>query len=158
MKRANGAGTSLKFLTSLEQMTSQNTIVLSADDSVSPKPALMKRLSFLDRFLSLWILLAMVGGALLGIYYEPVRLVLDGSKIDGVSLPVFIGLVLMLYPVFCKVHYENLGKIIEHKQSGRYILFSLVLNWIVCPLFMSALAWATLPDLPEYRTGVLLIG
>ena len=118
----------------------------------------IKRLSVVDRFLSLWILLAMVGGTLIGVYIPTFKSILDTSKVAQVSLPVFLGLLLMLYPVFCKVRYEELSILLSHRNSSTYLGFSFVLNWIICPLVMTALAWACLPDLPDYRTGILLIG
>jgi ACR3 family arsenite transporter len=118
----------------------------------------VKRLSVLNRFLSLWILVAMVGGTLIGVYIPTFRNILNTSKFDQVSLPVLLGLLLMLYPVFCKVRYEELNILLSHRNSTKYLAFSFVLNWLICPLVMAALAWACLPDLPEYRTGILLIG
>ena len=123
---------------------------------INPEP--IKKLSILDRFLSLWIILTMISGTLLGIYVPSVHRILDGVQVVGVSIPIFLGLLLMLYPVFCKVNYERLPLLLKGEKQSHFILFSLVMNWIVCPLLMAALAWATLPDLPHYRTGVLLIG
>lgn len=117
------------------------------------------KLSLLDRFLSLWILLAMVGGTLLGIYVPGLRNALDTTRVvDQVGLPVFLGLLLMLYPVFCKVRYENLYLFLQHPNCGKYMFFSFILNWIICPFLMTGLAWACLPDLADYRTGVIIIG
>ncbi|KAJ3335105.1 hypothetical protein HDU91_002355, partial [Kappamyces sp. JEL0680] len=116
-------------------------------------------LGFLDRFLSLWILLAMVGGTLVGVYSPGVKDVLNAAiVVDQVSLAVFLGLFLMLYPVFCKVQYEELSGILQSRLSVSYLITSLLLNWVVCPLLMAGLAWAFLPDLPAYRVGVMLIG
>ncbi|KAJ3325183.1 hypothetical protein HDV06_004973 [Boothiomyces sp. JEL0866] len=139
---------------------SQNTIpeivVLQQEKAKDESP--LRKLSFLDRYLSLWIILAMVIGTLLGVYVPDFRNILNTTQIENVSLPVFIGLLLMLYPVFCKVRYEELHYIAGKKESISYILFSLVTNWIICPLIMAGLAWACLPDLPQFRVGVLMIG
>ncbi|KAJ3271526.1 hypothetical protein HDV01_006577 [Terramyces sp. JEL0728] len=138
-----------------ESTIGEESIVLQLEKrEVSPLP----QLSFLDRFLSLWIILAMILGTILGVYIPSFRTILDTTHIENVSLPVFIGLLLMLYPVFCKVRYEELHCIIGKKESISYILFSLIANWIVCPFLMVGLAWACLPDLPQFRVGVLMIG
>ncbi|KAI8895656.1 sodium bile acid symporter family-domain-containing protein [Globomyces pollinis-pini] len=116
------------------------------------------KLSLFDQYLTLWILLTMLIGTLLGVYIPGLRNTLDVSKIANVSLPVFIGLLLMLYPVFCKVKYEHLGTMLSHKTAIPYLSFSALMNVVICPLFMIALAWATLFDLPNFREGVILIG
>lgn len=100
----------------------------------------------------------MVGGTLLGVYAPDVRNALNTTQVANVSMPVFIGLMLMLYPVFCKVKYEDLKILMSSKHNLPFISFSLVMNWIVCPLFMTGLAWLTLFDLPGYREGVILVG
>jgi ACR3 family arsenite transporter len=100
----------------------------------------------------------MVCGTLLGIFVPGLQEALNSNQIDSVSLPVFIGLLLMLYPVFCKVKYEELIQINKTKKYLQYLVVSMVLNWLVCPLVMAGLAWITLLDLPDYRIGVLLIG
>ena len=145
----------------LTQIMSTATFVLQSDQNLVVEEEgqiIQKRLSWLDRFLSLWIMLAMVSGTLVGIYIPAFREILNTSKVDQVSLPVFIGLLLMLFPVFCKVRYEDLLSLLSHRRSGHYLLYSFILNWILCPFFMTGLAWLCLPDLPDYRTGVILIG
>ena len=117
-----------------------------------------KHLGFLDTFLSLWIILAMVGGVLVGVYIPSFQNILNTSTIDNVSLPVFIGLLLMLYPVFCKVKYEQLHLLVGNRVGLPYIAFSILLNWFICPFIMAGLAWLTMPDLPHFRIGVILIG
>ena len=141
---------------SQQTIETENPVVLCDIEITENK--VEKKLSFLDKFLSLWILLAMVSGTLLGYYLPSFRNILNVTKVFDVSLPVFIGLLLMLYPVFCKVKYEELLQIFKERNNVSYLLFSLVMNWIICPLIMTALAWICLPDLPHYRTGVLLIG
>ncbi|KAF9981557.1 hypothetical protein BGZ65_003808 [Modicella reniformis] len=115
-------------------------------------------LSFIDTFLPLWIIVCMVGGVLIGYYVPNVEAVLDGAKFADVSLPIAIGLLIMMYPVFCRIKYEELPELFKGRFMRNQILFSLVVNWIVAPLFMVSLAWMTLPDLPDYRSGVILIG
>jgi len=113
------------------------------------------RLSTLDRFLPLWIGLAMVAGIVLGRIIPDLDDALDNVKIDTVSLPIALGLLLMMYPVLAKVKYSRLGHVVA---DTRTLVVSLVLNWIVGPALMFALAWVMLPDLPEYRTGLIVVG
>jgi ACR3 family arsenite transporter len=113
------------------------------------------RLRTLDRLLPLWILLAVALGLLVGRLAPGVAPALDAAQVSGVSLPIAIGLFLMMYPVLARVRYADLGRL---RQRGRLFGVSLVLNWVVGPLLMFALAWVFLPDLPEYRTGLILIG
>ncbi|KAI8622402.1 arsenite efflux protein-like protein [Chytriomyces sp. MP71] len=125
--------------------------------STSPQTVLRK-LSWLDRLLPINILIAMVIGTLIGHYVPNAATTLSSGSIAGVSAPIFVGLLVMMYPVLCKVRYEILPSLLKDASSIKVILFSLVLNIIVAPLIMTALAWATLPDLPHERTGVILIG
>jgi len=113
------------------------------------------RLSVLDRFLPLWILLAMAVGVGLGAAAPGMKDVFDALRIGTVSLPIAIGLLWMMYPVLAKVKYEQLGKITQAKQQFGV---SLTLNWIIGPALMFILAWIFLPDLPGYRTGLIIIG
>ncbi len=114
-----------------------------------------QRLSTIDRFLPVWIVAAMVLGILLGRVFPDIGDALDRVKIAGVSLPIAIGLLWMMYPVLAKVRYEALGRF---STQGKLFAISTVLNWIVGPILMFALAWIFLPDLPEYRNGLILIG
>lgn len=113
-----------------------------------------RRLSTLDRYLPAWIGLAMVTGLLLGRLLPGLDDTLDRVKIDTVSLPIAIGLLAMMYPVLAKVRYGRIGGEIE----PRSLTLSLVLNWVVGPALMFALAWIFLPDLPAYRTGLIIVG
>lgn len=113
------------------------------------------KLSLLDRFLPLWIFLAMGLGVALGRFFPSLGPVLDAVKVSGVSLPIAIGLFFMMYPVLAKVRY---GKLRGVGANGRLFGTSLLLNWVLGPLLMFALAWLLLPDLPHYRTGLVLIG
>jgi len=129
--------------------------------SATPAPAaaidgpILKRLSTLDRFLPLWIFGAMALGILLGRVYPDLGAVLDRVQLAGVSVPIAIGLLWMMYPVLAKVRYESIG---AHARDTRLLGTSLVLNWVLGPLVMLGLAWLFLPDLPEYRNGLVLIG
>ncbi len=113
------------------------------------------RLSTLDRFLPLWIFAVMGLGLWLGYSYPDVMKVLDSVQIDTVSLPIAIGLLWMMYPVLARVKYEELSRI---RGTGKVFAVSLIENWLIGPALMFALAWVFLPDLPEYRTGLILIG
>lgn len=113
------------------------------------------RLSTLDRFLPFWIGLAMAVGLVLGNVFEDLDDWLDTVKIDSVSLPIALGLLLMMYPVLAKVKYRSIGTVVTDRRS---LVMSLVLNWLVGPALMFALAWVMLPDLPEYRTGLIVVG
>jgi arsenite transporter len=113
------------------------------------------RLSTLDRFLPVWILAAMAAGLLLGRTVSGLDDALDAVKIGSVSLPIAVGLLLMMYPVLAKVRYTELGTVTSDR---RLLVLSLVLNWIVGPALMFALAWLLLPDLPAYRTGLIIVG
>ena len=119
------------------------------------EPAVIARLSPLDRLLPLWIAAAMVAGIALGRVFPDLNRVLNRVAIHGTSLPIAIGLLLMMYTVLAKVRYREIGQITSDR---RMIAASLVLNWLVGPAVMFALAWALLPDQPAYRTGVILVG
>ncbi|MGI8483091.1 MAG: ACR3 family arsenite efflux transporter [Thermomicrobiales bacterium] len=113
------------------------------------------RLSLVDRFLPLWIFMAMALGVGLGRVFPDLGDLLGRVKVAGVSLPIALGLLWMMYPVLAKVRYESLGRF-----SGQRRLFgiSVLLNWIIGPFLMFALAWIFLPDMPGYRNGLILIG
>lgn len=115
----------------------------------------LRRLSFLDRFLPVWIVAAMVAGLALGAVLPGLRAVLDSVRIGQVSLPIALGLLLMMYPVLAKVRYDRLDTVTRDRRT---MVLSLVLNWLVGPALMFALAWLMLPDLPEYRTGLIIVG
>ncbi|MER2133891.1 MAG: ACR3 family arsenite efflux transporter [Arthrobacter sp.] len=113
------------------------------------------RLSTLDRFLPVWIVAAMAAGLLLGRFVPGIGAALDSVKVAGVSLPIAVGLLVMMYPVLAKVRYNETGKVVSDR---RLMITSLILNWVAAPAFMFALAWIFLPDLPEYRTGLIIVG
>lgn len=118
-------------------------------------PKLTAKLSLLDRFLPIWIFAAMALGVGLGRVYPAIGPALDAVKVGGVSLPIAIGLFWMMYPVLAKVRYGKLGSV---GANTKLFTASLVFNWILGPILMFALAWLFLPDLPHYRTGLVLIG
>jgi ACR3 family arsenite transporter len=128
--------------------------VSSTAPSIAPT-RLSARLSFLDRFLPVWILLAMGLGLGLGRLWPGLGAALNRVQVAGVSVPIAIGLFWMMYPVLAKVRYETVG---QHVRDTRLLGTSLVLNWMIGPLLMFALAWVFLSDLPEYRNGLILIG
>ena len=122
-------------------------------DHVEPVVA---RLSILDRFLPVWIVLAMALGLVLGRAIPSLNTHLDAVQVtSGTSLPIFVGLLVMMYPVLAKVRYDELGTVTRDRRT---LVSSLVLNWVIGPLVMFTLAWLMLPDLPAYRTGLILVG
>jgi arsenite transporter len=121
----------------------------------TPSDPVLQRLSTLDRFLPVWIVAAMAPGCCsAGLVARAGRRTGRGEGRD-VSLPIAIGLLLMMYPVLAKVRYNELDRVTGDR---RLLLASLALNWILGPALMFALAWLLLPDLPEYRTGLIIVG
>ena len=116
---------------------------------------LTTKLSVIDRFLPLWIFVAMGLGVGLGRVHPAIGPALDTVKVGGVSLPIAFGLFWMMYPVLAKVRY---GKLRSVGANTRLFTTSLVLNWVLGPILMFVLAWLLLPDHPHYRTGLILIG
>jgi ACR3 family arsenite transporter len=121
---------------------------------ITSEPALA-RLSVVDRFLPVWILAAMALGLGLGRWIPDLNDWLDTVKIGSVSLPIALGLLAMMYPVLAKVRYSQIGEIATDRKL---MITSLVLNWLIGPALMFSLAWLLLADLPEYRTGLIIIG
>lgn len=116
---------------------------------------LTARLSTLDRLLPVWIGAAMAAGLLLGRLVPGIGTAISAVQIDGISLPIAIGLLVMMYPVLAKVRYDRLDAV----TRDRKLLFAaLFLVWVVGPALMFSLAWLFLPDLPEYRTGIIIVG
>jgi ACR3 family arsenite transporter len=113
------------------------------------------RLSTLDRLLPLWIGLAMAAGLTLGRIIPGLGDALSAVQLDGISLPIAAGLLIMMYPVLAKVRYDRLDAVTSDR---RLLVSSLVLNWLLGPAVMFALAWLLLADLPEYRTGLIVVG
>jgi ACR3 family arsenite transporter len=123
--------------------------------TTDPAEPAAAELSTLDRFLPVWIGLAMVAGVLVGRLLPDLDDWLDGITVDTVSLPIAIGLLAMMYPVLAKVRYRHIG---DELADRRTIALSLVLNWLVGPALMFTLAWVFLGDLPELRTGLIIVG
>lgn len=135
-------------------------------------------MSLVDRLLTPTILVCMIIGVVIGEFVPNVQEAFDTVKLKGVSVresspplcqnvsslnfphssAIAIGLIVMMWPVLTKVQYESLPSVFTSRKLLYHIAISLILNWIVAPFIMLALAWATLPDLPTYRTGVILVG
>ncbi|KAK5712462.1 arsenicals resistance [Elasticomyces elasticus] len=117
-----------------------------------------KALGWLDRFLAIWIFLAIVVGILIGNFVDGAEDALEKGKFVGVSVPIAIGLLVMMYPILCKVQFETLHLAFREKELWIQIGFSIIVNWIVAPLLMLGLAWAFLPDEEGLREGLILVG
>ena len=128
---------------------------MSTATNAASRPPVVAKLSTLDRFLPVWIGVAMVVGLALGRMVPGLNNTLSAISVDGVSLPIAIGLLVMMYPVLAKVRYDRLDSVTGDK---RLLVASLVLNWLLGPALMFALAWLFLPDLPEFRTGLIIVG
>lgn len=123
--------------------------------AATAKSPVMQKMSFLDRWLAVWILLAMGLGLALGRFVPGLNQALNSMTVGGISIPIALGLLVMMYPVLAKVRYDETQRITGDRKL---INLSLVLNWVLGPLFMFILAWTFLPDLPEYRTGLIIVG
>ena len=130
-------------------------MAVTAEQGLEIESSVIRRLSTLDRFLPVWIGLAMLTGLALGRLVPGLNDGLDRVKVDTTSLPIAIGLLGMMYPVLAKVRY---GRVVEVTTDRPMVLSSLLLNWLVGPALMFALAWLFLSDLPEFRTGLILVG
>ena len=128
---------------------------MSATTSARTATPVAGEMSFLDRWLALWILAAMATGLLLGRFVPGLDRALDAVKVGGISVPIAVGLLVMMYPVLARVRYDETRRVTGDR---RLLTLSLLLNWLVGPAFMFALAWIFLPDLPEFRTGLIIVG
>lgn len=124
-------------------------------DTTSTARAVVGKLSTLDRFLPVWIGAAMAAGLLLGRWIPGLNTALEQIQVDGISLPIALGLLIMMYPVLAKVRYDRLDTVTGDRKL---LVSSLILNWVLGPALMFVLAWLLLPDLPEYRTGLIIVG
>jgi ACR3 family arsenite transporter len=130
--------------------------VTAAPPLATSDNAVIGGLSVLDRLLPVWIIAAMAVGLLLGRLVPGSSRVLDSLHVtSGVSLPIFIGLLVMMYPVLARVRYDRIGHVTADR---RMLASSLVLNWLIGPAVMFSLAWLLLPHLPAYRTGLIIVG
>jgi ACR3 family arsenite transporter len=130
-------------------------VTVPVEDRTAAPDAVVGRLSTLDRFLPVWIGVAMLAGILLGRGVPGLGGTLEAVQLGGVSLPIALGLLIMMYPVLAKVRYDRLDTV---TRDRRLLASSLLLNWVLGPALMFALAWIFLPDLPEYRTGLIIVG
>ncbi|HIW96090.1 MAG TPA: ACR3 family arsenite efflux transporter [Candidatus Corynebacterium gallistercoris] len=121
----------------------------------TPTQPTQPRLSLLDRFLPMWILAAMALGLALSQFTPGLGRALESMQLGGISLPIALSLLVMMYPPLAKVRYDKAGGVAANKKL---MTLSLALNWIVGPALMFALAWAFLPDQPELRTGLIIVG
>ncbi|MGI8880559.1 MAG: ACR3 family arsenite efflux transporter [Jatrophihabitans sp.] len=129
--------------------------VVTSRTGADVEAPVLARLSTLDRFLPVWIIAAMAVGIGLGRVTPSLTDRLDAVQVGSVSLPIAVGLLLMMYPVLAKVRYDRLDRVTGDR---RLMVTSVALNWLIGPAVMFTVAWLLLPDLPAYRTGLIIVG
>lgn len=129
-----------------------------ARDSTGAAKGVLLSLGWLDRLLSLFIIIAMILGVVIGEFAPNASQNLNKGNFRGVSAPLVVGLIVMMWPILTKVQYERLPQMFSTKRLWYQLAVSLVLNWILGPFLMLGLAWASLPDLDDYRMGVIMVG
>ncbi|TLS22596.1 uncharacterized protein PpBr36_06547 [Pyricularia pennisetigena] len=142
----------------VEPQQRNDQVATPDNNAAGPRMSAFKSLGWFDRYLAVWCFLAMVLGVLLGNFVPETGPALQRGKFVGVSVAIAIGLLVMMYPILCKVRYESLHKLFAHRGIWKQIAFSVVVNWIIAPLLMLALAWAFLPDRSELRSGLIMVG
>ncbi|PLN80831.1 putative arsenite efflux transporter ArsB [Aspergillus taichungensis] len=142
----------------LETCNSPECTTVDGQSKETEPTSAFKQLGILDQFLALWIFIAMAVGIILGNFVPNTSKALDRGKFVGVSIPIAVGLLVMMYPILCKVRYETLHRSFSEKSLWIQVGFSIIVNWIIAPLFMLALAWAFLPDERGLREGLILVG
>ncbi|KAI7496615.1 arsenical-resistance protein ACR3 [Hortaea werneckii] len=130
----------------------------SKNENPTGPPPPIKGLSWLDRLLVVWTILAMAIGIIIGNLAPSVGPALQQGEFIGVSAPIAVGLLVMMFPILCKVRFETLHLLLRTKELWKQIAISFVINWILAPFFMVALAWAFLPDRQELRDGLIFVG
>jgi ACR3 family arsenite transporter len=137
------------------QETQLTIAILEPTSTTGGQEKVTEKLSLLDRFLTLWIFLAMAIGVGAGAVIPQLPKLLDTLSVGTISLPIAVGLLWMMYPPLARVKYEELSKV---RKGWRMLSVSLVQNWLVGPFLMFGLAWLFLPDMPEYRIGIIIVG